>query len=398
MTNQLDVQSVAENQFGPEFAVPHPDGGVFWVRPAHSKEINGLHSLIASEISQDVGPAETMRAVFEKNPVSFWIIERSGEAGPVPVGMYGFMPLNELGHTALLDKTLNRRNPDLKYIAAKGTKSAAVYIWAMVARRIGRLTFPVIRRALGPDYLDIPFYAIPTTKGGAKAVTDRGFSPTSQDQLGEGELSLLPPLTLPKAPAKPPMILEVAVASNADHLQMAAFIRGATFGAEQNCPYNEEFDGNDFCAMHLIGFVDGEPAATMRVRFFSEFAKLERLAVLERFRKTELKTLIMEKAIEVCRRKGYTQLYGQSQERLVGFYAKFGFRPLQKNRPLVFSDHAYVEIFRELEPADDRITVDSDPYQIIRPEGRWDTAGILEKSAARPATNPQRDRPSGVAG
>jgi predicted GNAT family N-acyltransferase len=391
---QLDLQSVGDNQFGPAYATPHPDGGTFWVRPARADEIGFLHSLIASEISQDVGPAEAMQAVFAKNPVAFWVIEGAKE-GVEPVvfyGMYGFMPLNEAGKGALLGKTLDRRNPGLEFIAAAGTKSAAIYVWAMVARRIGKLTYPLIRRALGPDYLDVPFYAVPATRGGTKAVADRGFSPIGGDQHGEGELSLLPPLTPPQTPAA--VRFEVAVASNAEHLHMSAFIRGATFGAEQNCPYFEEFDGNDFCAMHLIGFVNGEPAATMRIRFFSEFAKLERLAVLERFRRTELKKLIMEKAIDICRRKGYTKLYGQSQERLVGFYQRFGFAPLHKNRPLVFSDHSYVEIFQELEPAESRITVDSDPYTIIRPEGSWDEAGVLEKSAIRPVTNPQHDRPA----
>ena len=36
----------------------------------------------------------------------------------------------------------------------------------------------------------------------------------------------------------------------------------------------------------------------------------------------------------------------------------------------------------------DAITVMSDPYVIVRPEGRWDTPGALDNSAARPATNP----------
>src|SRR5205823_4644574 len=55
-------------------AVPHPDGGEVWVRPARLEEIEDIHSLIASEISQDVGPVESMRAVFLRNPVAFWRI------------------------------------------------------------------------------------------------------------------------------------------------------------------------------------------------------------------------------------------------------------------------------------------------------------------------------------
>ena len=48
--------------------------------------------------------------------------------------------------------------------------------------------------------------------------------------------------------------------------------------------YAEEFDGNDYTASHLMLYVDGEPAASMRVRWFATFAKLERAIILKRYR------------------------------------------------------------------------------------------------------------------
>jgi predicted GNAT family N-acyltransferase len=182
--------------------------------------------------------------------------------------------------------------------------------------------------------------------------------------------------------------LEVRVASTHEDIQRVFAIRSAVFMAEQLCPYDEEFDGNDYCATHLLGFAKDEPAAVMRVRYFASFAKFERLAVLPRFRKTAAARGLIEAAIEICRRKGYTNLYAQAQKRLVGFWGKFGFEPLYKNTRLVFSDHEYVEIGAKLIPHGDPITHLSDPYLIIRPEGRWDQPGVLEKSAERPATNP----------
>jgi hypothetical protein len=41
-----------------------------------------------------------------------------------------------------------------------------------------------------------------------------------------------------------------------------------------------------------------------------------------------------------------------------------------------------------LEPDPQAITMGSDPYHIIRPEGRWHKPGILETSTSRPATSP----------
>jgi hypothetical protein len=73
---------------------------------------------------------------------------------------------------------------------------------------------------------------------------------------------------------------------------------------------------------------------------------------------------------------------------LLKFWGRFGLKPMQKNFPLVFSDHEYIEVHAELEPHPDAITMMSDPYVIVRPEGSWDTPGVLDESAERPPTNP----------
>lgn len=185
-----------------------------------------------------------------------------------------------------------------------------------------------------------------------------------------------------------PAKVAAITATNAEHMQQVFAVRAAVFMSEQNCPYEEEFDGNDYCATHVIGLVDGRPSAVIRIRYFADFAKLERLAVLKTCRGAGVTRAVVEAALEICRRKGYAQVYGHSQARLIDFWAKFGFRPMGRNAHLVFSDHAYVEICRDLPRHDDAITLQSDPYLIIRPEGAWDTPGILEQSSTRPVTSP----------
>ena len=184
------------------------------------------------------------------------------------------------------------------------------------------------------------------------------------------------------------MELTAKVAATADDIAKVFALRSAVFMSEQECPYDEEFDGNDYCATHILGAVDGEPAAVLRVRYFADFAKIERLAVLPRFRRTLIMKIVVDTGIEICRRKGYRLLYGHAQKRLTRFWAKFGFRPMNKNFPLIYSDHEYVEMRADIEPADDAITVMSDPYVIVRPEGDWDKPGALDRSATREATNP----------
>jgi len=167
-------------------------------------------------------------------------------------------------------------------------------------------------------------------------------------------------------------------------------VRSAVYLAEQVCPYDEEFDGNDFCALHLVGYRGGEPIASLRVRFFASFAKIERLAVRHEFRNSRIAFQIVRAGIDLARKKGYCRIYGHAQDRLVGFWSRFGARPLRKRRPLVFSDFSYTEMLLETEPLPDAITLDSDPYEIIRPEGAWHRPGPLDRSAQRPVTSPLR--------
>ncbi|MDC8972729.1 GNAT family N-acetyltransferase [Mycobacterium marinum] len=184
------------------------------------------------------------------------------------------------------------------------------------------------------------------------------------------------------------MNLSASVVVTHDRLAEAFAIRSAVFMSEQECPYEEEFDGNDFCATHILGFVEGRPAGTMRVRWFAEFAKFERVCVLPQYRNSDVVSTMIELSFDVATRKGFTAIYGHAQVRLVHFWEKFGFKPMRKGAKLVFSDHEYVEMMCEKRPRSDAITLASDPYLLLRPEGAWDDPGVLERSAARPATNP----------
>jgi predicted GNAT family N-acyltransferase len=180
----------------------------------------------------------------------------------------------------------------------------------------------------------------------------------------------------------------IKVVSTLNELMQVMAIRSAVFCGEQVCPYEEEFDGNDLCATHLIGYRGSEPIACLRIRWFAGFAKLERLAVRHEFRNSRMSFKIVRAAIELIRKKGYAKVLGQSQDRLLKWWCFFGFRPVPKRTELVFSDFSYTEIVMDIEPDPQAITIDSDPYVVIRPEGAWHKTGVLERSASRPVTSP----------
>jgi len=188
--------------------------------------------------------------------------------------------------------------------------------------------------------------------------------------------------------------VSVTIARTLEDVMRVMTIRSAIYLGEQHCPYEEEFDGNDFSATHLIGYVGNEPAACLRVRYFADFAKIERLAVRKEFRNTRLAFQLVRAGIELCRVKGYRRLYGHAQKRLTNFWARFGFRTFDGGRELVFSDFDYVEMVLDAEHHPQAISIGVDPYVMIRPEGRWHVPGILERSAIRPVTRPSVETPS----
>ena len=188
--------------------------------------------------------------------------------------------------------------------------------------------------------------------------------------------------------SKKSMRFGIKVARTIDDMMQVISLRSAVFMSEQQCPYYEEFDGNDFCAAHLIGYRDREPIACIRVRFFADFAKIERLTVRNMHRNTRMSFNIVWAAIELARKKGYQRIYGHAQDRLVNFWSRFGAKPMTNRTPLTFSDFSYTEMLLEAEPHPDPITLESNPYMIIRPEGEWHRAGILDDSASRPVTSP----------
>jgi predicted GNAT family N-acyltransferase len=184
--------------------------------------------------------------------------------------------------------------------------------------------------------------------------------------------------------------LKVVVARTIDDLLEVVTVRAIVYMGEQHCPYDEEIDGNDFAgSTHLLLKFRRHPIGALRVRWFADFAKFERAAIIKRHRGRNASRALILAALELARRKGYRRVLGHAQSRLVAFWTReFGAR-VRENRPLfAFSDHEYVEIEWSLEPSPGALNIDSNPLVLLRPEGDWDRPGVLDRSAVRPASNP----------
>lgn len=179
--------------------------------------------------------------------------------------------------------------------------------------------------------------------------------------------------------------IRVEVVRDLNDFMKVVAIRSSVFLAEQDCPYDEEFDQNDLSACHLIAYLRGEPVGTLRIRWFANFAKIERVCIMKHVRGGALVRLMIETAVEVISRKGYLHILGYIQKRLVPFWRQLGFLPRDTREGFRFSDYDYVECSRQLEPREDALTMDADPYMLMRPEGAWDHESVLDRSAMRTA-------------
>jgi predicted GNAT family N-acyltransferase len=188
----------------------------------------------------------------------------------------------------------------------------------------------------------------------------------------------------PARAAERPM--RVSVARTLNDIAQVMAVRALVYMGEQACPFDEEFDGNDFAgATHLILRAGTEPVGVLRMRWFADFAKLERLAIRKEYRGGSGLMMLARSAFDLAEAKGYRTLMGHAQMRLTPFWKRYFGGWVRPGRPAFsFSDYDYVEMEFALNPPKDAVSIDADPFVLLRPEGEWDHPGVLDRSAARP--------------
>ncbi|WP_438346005.1 GNAT family N-acetyltransferase [Methylorubrum populi] len=355
--------------------------------------------------SNDLGTETNLgviRRIMSNNPASVLAFARREGfdcAAPHAEGIIAWLPLTAAGHAALLNGTFNVQDPDPFHLTAQHEPSTAIYVWAIYAPGLAGGVGIAFDQMSSPLHRHADLYARAASISGRRLITTLGFEPL--DTIQPTAPSGLYVFRKPGSPLGRPLYdsyptpgqhYTFTVVRTHDDLAKVMAIRSAVYIGEQACPFEEEFDGNDFSSTHLIGYAGDEPAASLRVRCFATFAKVERLAVRQEYRRSRLAPLIVKAAHELCRMKGYARVYGHAQKGLVNFWRRAGARPFPGAREFAFSDYDYVEMLAEIEPHPNAIAVGADPYVIIRPEGRWHTTGVLERSGDRSAKRPKESR------
>ncbi|MEB0263644.1 MULTISPECIES: GNAT family N-acetyltransferase [unclassified Mucilaginibacter] len=120
-----------------------------------------------------------------------------------------------------------------------------------------------------------------------------------------------------------PSKIEVKPVNNPADLETAFAIRHEVFVIGQNCPADLE-RSNEEESHHFLVTVDGEPAGASRWRKAADGYKLERFAVLSKFRGFGVGQALV-KAVLANLPADADYIYLNSQTPAVGLYERFGF-------------------------------------------------------------------------
>ncbi|PEL14038.1 GNAT family N-acetyltransferase [Bacillus sp. AFS017336] len=115
---------------------------------------------------------------------------------------------------------------------------------------------------------------------------------------------------------------------NDEDLKIAFSIRKDVFVKEQGVPLEDEFDQFDtldgLCE-HILVHYNEQPVGTGRIRFVDGAGKLERICILESFRKFGLGKIIIKALEDIAEEREATKVKLHGQTYAEGFYKKLGY-------------------------------------------------------------------------
>ncbi len=214
-----------------------------------------------------------VQRILRYNPDCMYAVARKAKFstdGPRGEGFIAILPLTALGLQLLALDALNTRSPDARYLTRPGERPAGIYIWGVFAP--GPLAAGValfMKEMASPLYAGISLYTRPNTDVGRKFNEVLGLthgttvSGIEAPHLWVFRRAPLKPLYDTYSPDAAADEIGVTLARTFEDLVRVAAVRSAVYIGEQQCPYEEEFDGNDLAASHLLGYVGFYAARTV---------------------------------------------------------------------------------------------------------------------------------------
>jgi hypothetical protein len=178
--------------------------------------------------------------------------------------------------------------------------------------------------------------------------------------------------------------IRIQVVTSAEQFMHAMSIRAICFMEEAGLTADQAIDGNDYHATHILVYAKQEPIGAARVRWFRDFAKIERTAFRRAYRNPRILKRSAEFIFDHVARKGYHQLVTHAEPKYARVWEMLlGFERVEGRPPVVTEGHdPYIELVKKLSPPVDAITLQTHPKVLFRIEGQWDTPGAFETDDA----------------
>jgi hypothetical protein len=179
---------------------------------------------------------------------------------------------------------------------------------------------------------------------------------------------------------KTDIVTRVVVVTDSEQLLHAYAVRSICFMEETGLAAQRAFDGNDFQATHIVVYAGDEPVGAARVRWFSGFAKIERTAFRKAWRNPRVLKQAADFIFDHAARKGYCKAITLAKPQYAMVWIRLlGFRQVPGRPPSLSGEgEPFVELIKDLTPADDAISIDTDPNVLFRVEGSWHVPSAFE--------------------
>lgn len=138
-------------------------------------------------------------------------------------------------------------------------------------------------------------------------------------------------------------MIELIKVKNDSEMKLVHDIRREVFIEEQGVPEELEMDEFDKDAIHVLAYLDGEPAGCGRLLIHGEDAKIGRVAVKKSLRRNGIGNGICRLLITLAAERGVQKVHINAQLTAVEFYTQLGFEKVGVNFMEAGIEHVRME-------------------------------------------------------
>jgi hypothetical protein len=155
-------------------------------------------------------------------------------------------------------------------------------------------------------------------------------------------------------------------------------IRAIAYMERTQFPADQAFDGNDFQCTHIVAYLGDEPIGAVRIRWFKDFAKVERTGFRPAYNGAFYLKEMFAFVFSHIARKGYSRAITHASLKYARLW-QIMLRAKRVAKPSAFYfGEEYVELEKLLEVPGNAVTSESPVEILFRTEGAWDESGRYE--------------------